>query len=79
MPIEIASMQLVAPMAIEFGTNLAHNLDLFSHGLVIADQFQNVDILGNIQGGWNDFLHTGKAGAMAVGLVLGYMVRGVTS
>jgi hypothetical protein len=79
MPIEIASLQLVAPMAVDFVAHPHLNLDLFSHGLVIAEQFQNVDILGNIQSGWNDFLHTGKAGAMAIGLVIGYMVRGITS
>jgi hypothetical protein len=69
MPIEIASLQLVAPMVLDFN----------NHGLIIAEQFQNVDILGNIQSGWNDFLHTGKAGTMAIGLVIGYMVRGITS
>lgn len=46
-------------------------------GLIIA-QFQNVDILVNIQNGWNDFLQTGKAGALTVGLVMGYMIRGIT-
>jgi hypothetical protein len=70
MPIEITSIQLVA-----------QNIDLhmFSHGLVIAEQFQNVDILGNIQNGWKDFLSTGKAGTLAIGLVIGYMLRGITS
>lgn len=46
-------------------------------GLVLA-QFQNVDILSNIQTGWNDFLQTGKAGALTAGLVMGYMIRGIT-
>ena len=47
------------------------------HGLILA-QFQNVDILGNIQMGWADFLQTGKASAAVIGLVLGYMIRGIT-
>ncbi len=72
-------MQLVVPMAVDFVANIHIHLDLNSHGLVLAEQFQNVDILGNIQSGWNDFLHTGKAGATAIGLVIGYMVRGITS
>jgi hypothetical protein len=46
-------------------------------GLVIA-QFQSTDILGNMQNGWTDFLQTGKAGALTVGLVMGYMIRGIT-
>lgn len=53
-------------------------LDLTTHGLVLAQQFQNVDILGNIQNGWNDFLQSGKAGTFTIGLVLGYVVRGIT-
>jgi hypothetical protein len=87
MSISIESIQLISPIAVkslayslpEVIANLQIDLDVFSHGLVLAEQFQNVDILGNIQGGWTDFLHTGKAGAMAVGLVIGYMVRGMTS
>jgi hypothetical protein len=87
MPISIESIQLISPMAVEslayslpeVIANLQIDLHSFSHELVLAEQFQNVDILGNIQGGWTDFLHTGKAGAMAVGLVIGYMVRGMTS
>ena len=53
-------------------------LDLTTYGLVLAQQFQNVDILGNIQNGWNDFLQSGKAGTLTIGLVLGYVVRGIT-
>jgi hypothetical protein len=71
--------QLVAPLAIEIATNLHINLDTFSHGLVLAEQFQNVDIMSNMQNGWTDFLHTGKAGALAIGVVMGYMIRGITS
>ncbi len=55
-----------------------NQLDLTTHGLVLAQQFQNVDILGNIQNGWNDFLQSGKAGTFTIGLVLGYVVRGIT-
>jgi hypothetical protein len=79
MPIEIASLQLAAPMAIDIVTNFHIDLDLSTHGLIVAEQFQNVDILGNMQNGWNDFLRTGKAGVLAIGLVMGYMVRGITS
>jgi len=34
--------------------------------------------MANVQNGWTDFLKTGKAGALAIGLVLGYMIRGIT-
>jgi hypothetical protein len=70
----IDPIQLVPLAMMELGSKF----DLTTHGLVIAQQFQNVDILGNIQNGWNDFLQTGKAGASVVGLVVGYMIRGIT-
>jgi hypothetical protein len=57
--------------------NLEGDFGVTTHVLVIA-QFQNVDILSNIQTGWTDFLQTGKAGALVVGLVVGYMIRGIT-
>jgi hypothetical protein len=79
MPIEIASLQLAALMAVNLVADFHIDLDLSTHGLIIAEQFQNVDILSNIQNGWNDFLRTGKAGVLAIGLVMGYMVRGITS
>jgi hypothetical protein len=66
-------------MPIDLVVNLHFNLDTFSHGLVLAEQFQNVDIMSNMQTGWTDFLHSGKAGALAIGVVMGYMVRGITS
>jgi hypothetical protein len=52
--------------------------NLLDRGILFAYVFENVDIMGNIQTAWNDFLHTGKAGAMAVGLVMGYVIRGIT-
>jgi hypothetical protein len=76
--IDINSIQLVALAMMEISTNLQVQLDITTSGLVLAQQFQNVDILGNIQAGWTDFLHTGKAGALAVGLVAGYLIRGIT-
>ncbi len=78
MTLDINLIQLVAPAMIEIGTNLQIQFDIATHGLVIAQQFQNVDILGNIQNGWTDFLQTGKAATFVVGLVLGYMIRGIT-
>ena len=70
--------ELFVPTIIDLGANVQIQLGIFTHGLVLAQQFQSTDILGNMQGGWNDFLQTGKAGALAVGLVMGYMIRGIT-
>ena len=66
-------IELLTPTMIKLGTSL----DITTHGLLLA-QFQNVDILGNMQAGWADFLQSGKAGTFTIGLVLGYVVRGIT-
>ena len=72
--IDIHSIELLTPAMIELSTSL----DVTTHGLFLAQQFQNVDILGNMQAGWTDFLQSGKAGTFTIGLVLGYVVRGIT-
>ena len=72
--VDINSIDLFTSTRLEIGTNL----NLTTHGLVLAQQFQNVDILGNMQAGWTDFLQSGKAGTFTIGLVLGYVVRGIT-
>jgi hypothetical protein len=36
------------------------------------------DLLANIQVAFQNFLQSGQAGAMAIGLVLGYMIKGIT-
>jgi hypothetical protein len=59
-------------------TDLAVKSDLATHGLFLAQQFQNTDLIANLQTGWADFLQSGKAGALAVGLVIGYTLRGIT-
>jgi hypothetical protein len=75
--VNIHLIQLTPGTMMTIGTNF-NGLDVANHGLVIAQQFQNVDLMANVQNGWTDFLQTGKAGALAIGLVLGYLVRGMT-
>jgi hypothetical protein len=64
--------------AAAIATDLAVKFDLATHGVLLAQQFQNIDLMANLQNGWSDFLQTGKAGALAVGLVMGYTIRGIT-
>ncbi|WP_295620710.1 hypothetical protein [Chamaesiphon sp. GL140_3_metabinner_50] len=75
--IDSSSIDLLLPL-MTIGTNLQIQFDLTTHGLVLAQQFQNTDLMGNMQTGWTDFLQSGKAGVLAIGLVVGYMVRGIT-
>jgi hypothetical protein len=52
-------------------------LNFHHHGIVLAQAAENTDLLKHIQVTWDDFLKTGKAGAFAFGLILGYVVRGI--
>jgi hypothetical protein len=78
MTIDPNPIQLLSPTIVDLGISLQLQFGITTHGLVLAEQFQNTDILGNIQTGWTDFLQTGKAGTLAIGLVMGYMIRGIT-
>ena len=78
MTIDLHSISSFSPAIFDLGANIQVRSGMMTHGLLLAEQFQSTDILGNIQTGWADFLQTGKAGALAVGLVMGYMVRGIT-
>jgi hypothetical protein len=71
-------IQLFPALTLELGHNLELNSTLSTHGLVIMAEIPNVDILSNMQTGWTDFLQSGKAGASVIGLVAGYMIRGIT-
>ena len=70
--------QLIVPVANAVADNLPLPVDALAHGMVLAQQFQNVDVIANIQNGWDDFLKTGKAGALVAGMVLGYTIKGMT-
>lgn len=74
----ISDTDFIQLMPLAIGNDLAVPSSIVTDGLVLAQQFQNVDLMANVQNGWTDFLKTGKAGALAIGLVLGYMIRGIT-
>jgi hypothetical protein len=71
-------IQLFPALTLELGHNVELNSTLSTHGLVIMAEIPNVDILSNMQTGWTDFIQSGKAGASVIGLVTGYMIRGIT-
>jgi hypothetical protein len=75
--IDTNAIDLLLPLT-TISTHLQAQFELTNHGLVLAQQFQNTDLMGNMQTGWTDFLQSGKAGVLAIGLVVGYMVRGIT-
>ncbi|MEQ8537922.1 MAG: hypothetical protein RIB93_10790 [Coleofasciculus sp. D1-CHI-01] len=48
-------------------------------GLVLAQQFEEPDILGQIQQAFNNFIESGQVWAFLIGLVIGYIFRGMSS
>ncbi len=46
---------------------------------VLAQQFKEPDITGDVGKTWNHFVKTGQVWAMLIGIVLGYMVKTFTS
>ena len=49
-----------------------------THVGVLAQQFDQ-DILGDLANAWNIFIQSGQVWALVVGLVLGYLIRGLTT
>jgi hypothetical protein len=72
------AIQLLPNLPWELGQYVELNSTFSTHGLVIMAEIPNVDILSNMQTGWTDFIQSGKAGASVIGLVMGYMIRGIT-
>ncbi|MEQ8960385.1 MAG: hypothetical protein RLP02_21085 [Coleofasciculus sp. C2-GNP5-27] len=48
-------------------------------GLVFAQQFEDPDVLGQIQQAFNNFIESGQVWAFLIGLVIGYIFRGMSS
>jgi hypothetical protein len=72
------ALQLFPTLPWELGQYVELNSTLSTQGLVLMAEIPNVDILSNMQTGWADFIQSGKAGASVIGLVMGYMIRGIT-
>ncbi len=56
------------------------HLDIIFNTLAMANTNSDIDtdILAKIQVSFKNFLESGQAGAMTVGLIFGYVVRGIT-
>jgi len=65
--------------------NYLNNLtwDLFWHlptsAIVVAQQITDPNIVGQMQKAWNHFIQTGQVWALLIGLVIGYMIKGLTT
>jgi hypothetical protein len=47
--------------------------------LVLAQSVQDPEVLTRIQSAWNNFISTGQVWALLIGLIIGYLFRGITS
>lgn len=66
---------------------MSHYSDLISQLLwhlpvnltVLAQTITDPDLMGQIQKSWNHFIQTGQVWALLIGLVIGYIIRNLTS
>jgi hypothetical protein len=49
------------------------------HGTLIAQTVRDANIMGQMQKSFNNFVQSGQVWALLIGLVIGYMVRSLTS
>ncbi|BAY09088.1 hypothetical protein [Calothrix sp. NIES-2098] len=56
--------------------------ELFWHSpvtSVLAQYVHDPNVLGQMQNSWSHFIKTGQVWALLIGLVIGYMIRSLTS
>ena len=56
---------------------LSHQLSV--NWLVLAQEVNNPDVIGQMVNAWNNFVKTGQIWAFLIGLILGYVFRSFTS
>ena len=61
---------------LEFLTNIDYGY--LSHQ-VLAQTFEEVDILADIEDAWYNFVETGQCWALVIGIVVGYGFKGLTN
>jgi len=63
-----------------YGNSVAQALwKLPINSIVLAQHIDSPDLLGNVQKAFDHFVQSGQIWALLIGLILGYMIRGLTS
>ncbi|ASC73127.1 hypothetical protein XM38_040890 [Halomicronema hongdechloris C2206] len=75
---DLALTPTVSPLAISGDSSLAAYGPHQTKAVVLAQQFDQ-DILGDLGGAFNHFIESGQVWALVIGLVLGYLIRGLTA
>lgn len=53
--------------------------DLHINWTLLAQQIGDSDLLGDLQKAFNNFIESGQVWALIIGLIIGYMIRGLTT
>ena len=51
----------------------------FSASTFLAQNVRDPDVLGDIQKSFDNFIKSGQVWALAIGVIVGYMLRGITA
>jgi hypothetical protein len=74
---DIPQVQAFLPLDAPF-LEAASVSSVMPQSMVLAQQFDQ-DILGDMGKLWNTFIESGQVWALIIGIVIGYMVRGLTA
>jgi len=79
----VVDMQVITPLGHSIGYFYDTLGVLSSHvnvdWLVLAQNVQEPDILGQMQNTWNNFVKSGQIWAFLIGICIGYFLRNFTS
>ena len=61
--------------------DFAFNISDFSHHslTILAQTFDDVDIIGDMEKAWEKFVETGQCWALLIGVFVGYAFKGLTN
>ncbi|MBP0018264.1 MAG: hypothetical protein J7647_12050 [Cyanobacteria bacterium SBLK] len=61
-------------------TNLSMEFSQLSlDGIFLAQQISDPNVIGQMQDAFNNFIVSGQVWALAIGFIIGYVVRGLTA
>ena len=74
----VATPEVSVAAATAWQTYLPTQPQQQTQAMVVA-QLEDVDVLGDMVNVWNTFISSGQVWALIIGLVLGYLIRGMTT
>lgn len=80
-PLPLSSISLSTPAPVTAVANLAkpgESVESHQYATVVVAQIDS-DVLGDMSGAFKNFIDSGQVWALLIGIVLGYVVRGITT